>query len=166
MGIIITLSIMVIIFILMAIYYLIKKDKSGSIVSIVIIIATSLFLVISIRDYKYGSYKDLITKYGMSHTGYSGSDIYTKNNLTFTTSESNYKFENSYTIEDSEPHDLNLQSYIINKFISMDEGSIQMIYEHLKNNADTHESSSEVFIYGNHYKIHIKYTSITRRKTI
>ena len=66
--------IMCIIFVLIILIVLIMCiKKRESVVSIIVcaimLIGFVIFLFVSINEYKYGSYEELVTKYGMIHSG-------------------------------------------------------------------------------------------------
>ena len=163
MGPIIVTSFFLILCLFAGIYSIYKHEELWAIIlCFVFAIGMSVGLYFSIQDYKYGDHKELVTVYGMKHTGIDTNGTYTKDNLVFTNLELNTKYTNEYKITDMQDMDINLHEHIINYIFNVKEGTIQLIYEYLKDFADHFESLSEITIYNNHLKLYIKYYSESR----
>ena len=85
MGPIIVTSFFLILCLFAGIYSIYKHEELWAIIlCFVFAIGMSVGLYFSIQDYKYGDHKELVTVYGMKHTGIDTNGTYTKDNLVFT----------------------------------------------------------------------------------
>lgn len=134
-----------------------KREFGASISCFLILIIFGGLLVISINGYKYGSYSDLVTKYGMVHSGSEASGTYVKDNLVFNHRSFKEEYEDVYSITDYGDMNLNLHSKILDYFVNFKEGAIQLLVNHLKEYSEHYETNSEVTITLNHTRIEIIY---------
>lgn len=137
---------------------IVKKEKKGSIITcIIMIIGFGILLIFFIKDYKYGNYADLVNKYGMVHSGDKDNGTYTKDNLVFHYNTLDESFEEIYSITDFMNMNINLQARIISYLFDFKEGTIQLIYNYLKDYSEHLERNSEIVIFYNHSKLSIYY---------
>lgn len=136
---------------------IVRKELAASLMCIPLIALFVGLLIISINEYKYGSYSDLVTKYGMTHSGSEINGTYVKDNLIFHHKSYKEDYEDEHQIEDSGEMNLNLHAKIIDNFMTFKEGSIPLIVNYLKDYADHYETNSEITIMNNHTKIKITY---------
>ena len=157
MGSIIMSAIFIVVAIIALITCIVKKELAASLACIPIIALFVGLLIISINGYKYGMYSDLVTKYGMTHSGTEINGSYVKGNLFFHHKSYKENYEDNHRIEDSGDFNLNLHAKILDNFISFKEGSVPIIVNYLKDYADHYEKDSEITIWNDHTKIEITY---------
>lgn len=157
MGSIIMSAIFIVVAIIALITCIVKKELAASLMCIPLIALFVGLLIISINGYKYGSYSDLVTKYGMTHSGSEINGTYVKDNLIFHHKSYKEDYEDEHQIEDSGEMNLNLHAKIIDNFMTFKEGSIPLIVNYLKDYADHYETNSEITIMNNHTRIKITY---------
>ncbi len=157
MGGIIILSIFALGFLCLTIYIFTKREWAMGILGLVMTVLFAFLVCDSIQDYRFGPYKDLITVDEMEHKGTKLNGTYYKDRLTFSHKTYESDFEDEFKIEDYGEMNLNIHEHILNKLFEFKEGTVQLIYQHLKDYSNHFEAIAEMTLYHNHMKLYIKY---------
>jgi len=148
-----------------AIYYFIKEGPSKLLFFFLgISLVGILFLILSISEYKYGPYKELVKEYGMKYSD--KLKEYSKNGLSYTISKNEYR--NYHYITDKKQN-VELQFVIVKRFYDIDKRTISVINEYLNDYSTADELPITINIQGNHVNIDIVYNyddNIIRYKII
>ena len=154
---IILFSVFIILYIGLVIWSIKEKNTVGIIVFGLAAILFAFLIYRVIYEDKYGPYKELVTKYEMEHDGSKQKGNYKKNNLIFTHKVSDESFYDTYTIEDYNPCNLNLESYILDIFFDFKEGSVQRIFSYLKEQSEKKGYNARITIRNSHFEVVIEY---------
>ena len=136
----------------------------------VIAVIVSLFLILGLSWLVSNMVKGSSTifaatkKIGMEKVkqdAYAG--VFKKGELEISYNESKYNY--LYVITDHGDMNLNYHQYLLDSFIKSGEGTTQMIYTHLVNEAKSTEQVSKILIEGNHIQIDIEYDIKTDKIT-